>query len=564
MSGPSVFDVRNDTGSLSPREAARLATQAAARYYDRVHVFRFEPLKSFDQFIILCLMIAGCLALIYYWRSVLKCCLGDDKLRIDRFQMIYWGFFQCCGCCDGEWTRCISANCCCCNPGLKGRNLKRLAGESLGIYPLTIRVQNVVVGGLPQDRYSWFPRNPDLFLQVIADESSPTLNTEVVAEANTECVQFTSNLTLLVKNNPSDDPVRFIVKRMNLTGSTEVADCSVNPARLVMWARENRKVRIQMGGSSRRSDPLCMPWILLDLSVPPEAKYLRKEVGVFTPIISATADQGFGVDLPKQPGVPGSRDEEEASAGLLCGASSERRSHNVPMKTSTGFFAITDAAVFKESYPLVNDKGNEVFEERDMGAQALLNTRSCINILACWVALLLILFLLIRIFTSGCLEEYNDLEVLRRESKRQNKSFDPENEVFRKAVADICNFPMLNLKIFTHIIHADARERALHNACFPPLSTARCAKIQNTTTPTMLGLPCPAWTCAFDNSLEDHDIAIFTVFLLCIFGICFGKLWENYVLKREVLHPRGRDNPRRLSYSSAALQGLRSPISRLS
>uniref|UniRef100_A0A7S4UW82 Uncharacterized protein n=1 Tax=Alexandrium monilatum TaxID=311494 RepID=A0A7S4UW82_9DINO len=542
MGSRSEFHIQhNSTGALSPREAARLASQAAARYYHRVHQFRFEPLRSFDQFLVLCAALGVCFVLVYYWRQVLKCVVGDDKISIDRFQLIYWGILQCCGCCDGEWTRTVSGPCCCCFPAWRGRNLKRLFGESLGLYPISVRVQNIVVGSLPQDRYSWFPEAPSLFVQVVPDESSPTLNTEVVTEANTECTQFTSTLTLLVKNNPGDDPVRFIAKKMHLTGTSEVADCSVNPARLVMWAQQGRKVRLQMGGRARRSDPLSMPWILLDLSIPPEFKYFRKQVGVFTPILSQSALRGS----TREGGEQG-----DPTPSLFCGAGDRHGFVDLPMTTSTEFFAITDAVQFQDSYPLVNDKGAEVYEDWDMAGQALQNTRSCANVIGCWVLALFLFFLLLRIFTSGCLEKYKQLEAIQLFSAKRGVKFEPHNEDLREAVDEVCSFRDLSLEIFEHIIHRDPQAKE----CFPPVEYAKCVRLQNTTRPWMLAIPCPPRTCSFDTFLEDTDATIWVVLFACICGICLCKLWEAHSLHREILTPpKQRRSGRSMSI---ALRGL--------
>mmetsp|Transcript_46877 Transcript_46877/g.149676 ORF Transcript_46877/g.149676 Transcript_46877/m.149676 type:complete len:576 (-) Transcript_46877:72-1799(-) len=521
---------------LTAHDAARLAAQAAARYYQRANSFRFQPFRSWDQFLVLCGLIAGLVALIYYWRTVLKCVVGDSVIRCDRFYCLYWGLFQCCGCCDGEWTRCISSNCCCMYEEWRGRNLKRLLGESIGIYPMAVRVQNIVVGSLPQDHNAWFPRSPDVFVQIVADELQPTLNTEVVTEANTECVQFTSNLTLLLKNNPSDEPVRFTVKKMLLTGSADIAECSVAPDRLIAWAQRGRKVRIQMGGACRRDDPLCMPWILMDLSVPLEGAFLRKEVGAFSPIISTAAELEGG----HLNGGPEEEEEEEDVATMFCGRTKGHKGYvNLPMRTATGFAKITDPKVFQDSYPLVNDKGVQMYEPDNWLGASPLRARSCTNILVCWFAAFFFLYLLLRIFSIGCFEGYRELEVVWLYSRTKHQPFDASggnvDRVLERACKGRTAF-LWRLPRFVAQLHHDKTAEEMETVCAPHTSQTvkRCADLHGAPQPRMLSISCPGFTCQLDQYLQNFDLIFFLVMLLAcvVLGTC--KWWEIKERRKEL------------------------------
>jgi len=508
---------------ISPSEAARIAAQAAAQYYDRVHAWRFDPLHHWDQLLLLVVLVLIILILLCYWRAVLRCLYGDDTIRCDRFYLAYWGLLECCGTCDGEWTRCLSNICCACIPDLVGRNLKRVWGERLGIYPIAVRVSNIVVGRLPQDNNSWFARSPDLFVQVIPDELQPKLNTELVSEANIECVQFTCSLTLLLKNNTWENPVRFVVRKMTLTRSKDVAECFICPTRLIKWARENQKVRIQMGGPCRTWDPTCTPWILLDISLPMESTD-RSHQGSFFTVISRPVKERVPISLPRIPQAK-SRD------------SVERQGFSpLPVTITTDYKEFDNFRKFKKEFPLKNAKG-EIMELQSDGEDSaeipyrkgyrLLGSSNCT---LCWAALLTVAYAMPRLVSSSCFEEYRRLLVTQRYCERHNITFPPEDSM-EDSVVELCttvtHAHMLHT-LAVHMLHqGDGRLSAHDLICFPlrqdVVSYCEGEWDNVTKRPRLLGIQCPSQSCRFSEILEKKETSFLDyAFLGLLVVLCFG------------------------------------------
>lgn len=511
--------------AISPREAARLAAQAAARYYERAHAWRFDPFHHWDQLLLIVLLALVVAVLLCYWRPVLRCLCGDDTIRCDRFYLAYWGLLECCGACDGAWTRSLSSFCCACCPDLAGRNLKQWLGEQLGIYPIAVRVSNIVVGRLPQDSNSWFARNPDLFVQVIPDELQPRLNTELISEANIECVQFTCSLTLLLKNNTWESPVRFVVKKMTLTRSKDVAECFISPTRLIDWARHGEKVRIQMGGPCRTWDPTCTPWILMELSLPMEATGRRQE-GSFQSVITKfdTKKQSKGVRSKNY------RDENNINMEDRIGFSP------LPVTIETSYREFKEFKEFKEEYPLWNAKGVPMAEHEDTKDRRAHRWRGSVNVTICWATLLLVGYAAPRLMSSSCFEEYRRLLVTKRYCEHKNMTFPAEDEDVEDSVVQFCK--ALSHRDVLHLLSVhmlrqgrgsqdDLSQADLTMVCFPsPQETVSSCEGEWPSTlkrPRILGFfECPSNSCRFSEILEESflDYIILGLLVVLGFGAC--------------------------------------------
>jgi len=518
---------------LSPKDAARIAAEAAARYYDRAHAWRFDPFHRWDQLLVLVILALIVTVLLWNWRALLKCVFGDDTIRCDRFYLAYWGLLECCGACDGEWTRCLSSICCACCRNLAGRNLKRACGESLGIYPVAVRVSNIVVGRLPQEDYSFFTRSPDLYLQVIPDELQPKLNTELVSEANVECVQFTSSLTLLLKNNTWEDPVRFVVKKMNLTSSKDVAECFICPTRLIAWANNNEKVRIQMGGPCRTWDPTCTPWILLDMSRPMESDSLYQQGAFRTVTTEYVKEFSSSRDVQKS-----WRQPTKEGIGFS----------PLPITITTTEKEYGDLNKFREDYPLKNASGQNMIESKDdMMYRAHRCGGACCYAI-CWAIFLCMAYGIPRLLNSFCWEEYRSLLVTKRYCDRQTMTFPPEDESVQESVMDWCK--TISHSDVLHLLTVHMLRRGRHGvdqddlpmSCFPSpqeiVSYCEGDWPDGLKRPHLLGFHCPHWSCRFSEAWEQSflDYIFWGLLVMLCIGACIcrccyvaGRRYETQV-----------------------------------
>ncbi|CAK0795162.1 unnamed protein product, partial [Prorocentrum cordatum] len=126
---------------------------------------------------------------------------GDDRVHADVHSTI-WSVLTCCRMCTGEWTRYLSVCLCFWHKGLRGRNLKRVLGQTLGLVPIPIRFSNIVVGDLPAASCG------DFFVAIEVGEC-PVQITSIAEDANPKVVQFEETLIVRVRNSPAEFSIRF-------------------------------------------------------------------------------------------------------------------------------------------------------------------------------------------------------------------------------------------------------------------------------------------------------------------------------------------------------------------
>uniref|UniRef100_A0A7S0ABX3 Uncharacterized protein n=1 Tax=Pyrodinium bahamense TaxID=73915 RepID=A0A7S0ABX3_9DINO len=554
--------------TTQPPSAAKIAEEIAKHFPTTTPDGSFDPAHKFTHFVLVCSLLILVLFLCLYWRTLLNWISEDNVLRCDRFYLQYWGFLQCCGLCDGEWTRCVSGLCCCCCEKLKGRNLKRALGEWLGLSPVAIRVQNIMLGGLPRRRHSWISRSPDVYLQILPDELQPTLNTEVAVQANIDCVQFTSGITLMIKNNVHEDPVRFCARELCMVGSREIADCYVCPARLISWARHNKKVRIQLSPTHEYNDPSRNPWVLLDLSIPPEMDYLRRSsVGTFAPIVLETESTGsspasdgksllesFGLHSTDPLSSPLHSKLSPGSSGLCFPECSPRPKPTqslvlLPMQSSIDYTMYHKPREFMGKYPLWNAHGLQVREQEDSLGRESVRVHGYIRVsLFCWVVPLAV-YTVTRFYTTTCIEEFRQTQVVWNYTRQQNISFPPCEDVSNDVV-ELCGFVRTDLSKFALSLqhhkwfHSYTESRIM---CNPPVSEiiTFCRDFHKIggRRPTVFDrLTCFPRSCQIDLFLQDSDFTI--LLFLFLFGILvfMARACIISTSARQVLEQPPREN----------------------
>jgi len=568
--------MNSSTHELSQRVAEQIATKFAEQYLRQSDGAWFDPFHKWRHFVIAFTLLALLVLVFWNWRVLLNFISEDNVLRCDRFCLQYWCFLQCCGLCDGEWTRCVSSGCCCCCPSVRGRNLKRMLGEWLGLSPVPIRVQNIVLGGLPRSWDSWFTqRSPDLFVEICPDELQPTLNTEVVTQANIDCVQFTSGFTLMVKNNIREDPVRICVREMRLVGGRDIADCYLCPTRLVAWAEQGRKVRVRLSPMPGQSDPQRTPWILMDLSIPGEMRYLRAGVGSFSPIVMETTAKGFMNS--RDVGIREQSVDEELELGssggcispsigsCLPGRCSGQRGQTLdnnptvllPVRASSDFRMYSKFPDFTDRYPLLDPKGFRVMETEDTLGRGSLRLRGYIRTSLCVLITISMAYLAGRFVTTTCSEEYRQMQVEWRYAQEHPREA-TDTAYYTRRVEAKCRFFRLDIaKFATSLAHhrlmtkmlkrslgVGGNTTVLKDICNPsPEETIKfCAGPNISGTPRVFQmLNCHPYSCWVDVYLQDLDAFALALFALWVAAVCLGRCWvENRM--REALQRPTREN----------------------
>ncbi|CAK0912027.1 unnamed protein product [Prorocentrum cordatum] len=224
------------------------------------------------------------------WDAVLLMLTGDSKIHWSRYDQAFWCCFRCCGLTSGEWTRSLSGAICKCecwpffSRRYAGRNLVRMLGESVGLVPTQVLVENVVVGDLP---CSWMRSR--LYLQVEVGDGPPQVS-EVLEDCNPKVAHFQTRFTLAVLRGGNGAPVRFVIRELHVLGHRDVCECHVNQGDIVDWAgagwqsHPQGPLRFRMYPPSGGEQPgaRTLPsWIFLEFTIPDEPPAASRAMGSF-------------------------------------------------------------------------------------------------------------------------------------------------------------------------------------------------------------------------------------------------------------------------------------------
>lgn len=535
--------------AVTQSDAAKIAAEVAAKYMPQTSTAWFDPLHNWTQFLVACVLLSLLALIICYWRTLMDWISEDNILRCDRFFLQYWLFLQCCGLCDGEWTRCLSTFCCCCCSDFRGRNLKRMLGEWLGLSPVAVKVQNLMLGGLPRNRDGWFTRkSPDIYIQIQPDELQPTLNTEVITQANIDCVQFTSGFTLLVKNNIKEDPVRICVREMRMVGSRDIADCYICPTRLIAWAHKKQKVRVQLSPLPGHADSLRTPWVLLDLSIPGEMKFLRSATGTFNPIVMETKTNNEGSDRSVlEPSMLEHRfadAENPGCAGSFGLCTSHRPQPDslvlLPVQSSSDYRMYNKFDEFVDRYPLLNEKGLQVTESEDMLGRESMRFRGYVRTSLFFLVLFIIVYAVGRFYTMTCYQEYRQWLAVKTMSENEEEEFATYGPWYDK-VLDRCAFAHVDAyklvsNVWAKFIKTTRKE------CNPPMEEvvnfcSHHSKYTNETPQVFQMIDCLPVICTLDDNLHDWDRTVLIVILFWLTMACIGRACVDNRMRQVLERP---------------------------
>jgi len=220
-----------------------------------------DPVTTINGYLMLVLMVVALFFVIKYRDRVLFLITGDNQVHVDFNSSLWIVFCTCCRQCTGEWTKCVSYVLCFPCKSLRGRNLKRMLGQLLGVVPIPVQISNIVVGDLPM--YT----TQDIFLSVEVG-TTPAQITSTCEDARPKVAQFPDTMLVRVRRSIAEGHVRFCVKAVHAFGCTELCECYINPMILVQWSNMQRgPKRFRMDPIDRqRSDALFPPWLLMELN----------------------------------------------------------------------------------------------------------------------------------------------------------------------------------------------------------------------------------------------------------------------------------------------------------
>jgi hypothetical protein len=171
---------------------------------------------------------------------------------------------------------------CCCWPGFPCFGATRWAASHLGFYPVTVTLEDIVIGNIPLEGdgvLSMIPgisnlvsKSADLYVEVECN-INPVLSTRVET-SNGEIVNYGDTLSLNIHDSWLESDVHFRVMDMDVVAHDEVAYLSLDPKTLIHLAHtKDGPLRFQLkmaGGSDkkkRKVSPDAVPWISFTASI---------------------------------------------------------------------------------------------------------------------------------------------------------------------------------------------------------------------------------------------------------------------------------------------------------
>lgn len=489
-----------------------------------------DPLKYIQE-ILLVFVGALVLSIVYvYWNRVVFLLTGDDRIHLSSLDCIWFGCCRCCGCCSGEWTRCLSRSPCC-PRRLRGKNLVKAFGQLIGWATHSIEVKNIIVGDIPFDQ-----GRGDFYLSVEAS-TNPPMVTALQEEKLPKVVHFPEIIGLKIRDSALERRVRIVVKELNVIGSNDLCDCHINSTALLDWANstnpDQRVKRFQMRCISNDIERETPPWILLELA---EADDVR---GI------DTLPGGTQGELFVRTWVPTDHETVKASGaqpvaytqntGGIMGASSiwgmGAARQNVDMGVQP----------FKHTYTLLDDAGNPVAEPDENKLASLRRMRMCALCLftlfhtAVWAAVFF--WLGFRFYIWSCYRHFRWLT----EAKLRNAQFPISDSNLHEYVQD-CHNKFDGTGVST------GTGNQLADACRPTDATIQetCVALPNGQPRpeafTMLifewfgiqmkhGLNCFDGICAFRNEIAQYDMLIAVSAVVLILSTFCCKWAMNSCIK---------------------------------
>lgn len=211
----------------------------------------------------------------------------------------------------------------------------------------------------------------------------------------------------------------------------------------------------------------------------------------------------------------------------------------LPIMVSTDFNEYDDPKEFRQDFPLQNARGEKMLEHSEITEQRAHRLRGSANLTICWATLLAVAYMLPRLSSSSCFEEYRRLLVTKRYCESQNMTFPPDDISLQDSAADFCKtVSSADVKhlLLVHMLHVDGSHNDLPLICFPfakeTVSSCEGDWPDGLKRPTLLGINCPSQICRFSEMLENSflDYIFLGLLVVLYFGACVCKCLE---IKRE-------------------------------
>jgi len=323
--------------------------------FDPVHFLR----EILTAIVILVILGAG----YFFRRTILLAVSGDDRVHLTFLDCVWWSFCRCCGCCSGDWTRCLT-KCPCCPRRVRGTNLVVTSGQWLGLTSYSVELKNIVVGDLPTGR-------GDFYIAVEC-AANPELVTSLAEDKLPKVVHFPEVITLRLRWSQMEHQVRIVVKALRVVGSTELCQCYFDPNDVLHWTKyqSHRVMRFEMKPTDQSYQMETPPWIAVQFSQPTEFRDLEHFHGDMDTVRTAT-DEGHYNDM--------------------------------------------NVRDFKNTYHLLDQSGSTIQEPLEEDLLRIRRLRWCCN-LSYWLCnvgtfLLIVSYLLFRFYTWSCWRQFRMLTV---------------------------------------------------------------------------------------------------------------------------------------------------------
>lgn len=327
------------------------------------------------------------IALVLVWKhkeAVMILLTGDPTVHGSLPGSFYWCFFQCCGICHHEWTRCLTQFSCC-PRRIRGANLVRWMGSSLGLTTYSVELSNIVVGDLPRTRRSNF------FLSVECS-SNPAMLTSIAEDKHPKVVHYPEVLTLRIRDHLLAPTVKIVAKELTIVGSRDLCEIEFATTNVIDWCNERTWSLDSQTTSHNNVRRFAMkplvdeavetpPWIALEFShAVNDARYLEGMPDYFHTVRTASWN----------------------------GTGASYVDHNV--------------SETKRQYRLVDGDGAEVDEplESDLfGIWVFAQCLGCIYMVLQLITLVVVFgFLVMRFYVERCFIKYRRLTIAKLKGKR--------------------------------------------------------------------------------------------------------------------------------------------------
>lgn len=251
---------------------------------EQLRALSFDPIY-FAKETLTAVIIVGILGAVYVFRkSILLAVSGDDRVHLTCLDCLWWGLCRCCGCCSGDWTRCLT-RCPCCPRRVRGSNLVVEGGQWLGLTSYSVELKNIVVGDLPT-----YSRGN--FYIAVECAANPELVTSLAEEKLPKVVHFPETITLRLRWSQLEQQVRIVVKALRVVGSTDLCQAFFDPNDVLHWSKyqSHKVMRFEMKTVDPSYQAETPPWIAVQFSQPTEFRDLEHFHGDMDTVRTANDD----------------------------------------------------------------------------------------------------------------------------------------------------------------------------------------------------------------------------------------------------------------------------------